>query len=663
MCNNLKFFCLILLSFLCAASSNAQEKRALIVAIGNYNPESKIPPIASLNDVKYIKSALHKNNFKDENIDTLKDEQATMKGIIAALDALIAKSKLNDIVVVHFSCHGQQIRDQKTIELGQDEDDGYDEALLAYDAMAKYKPGKYKGENHLRDDDLGKKLTAIRQNIGANGSLLVMLDACHSGTGTRDEGFAVTRGEPIPFPDPENPLDGVISLGGFDKNLSFLDGLNETAANMITISASSPNQVNKQIKAGEEEVGSLSYSFYKAMSEVPANSSYKLLFDKIRLSIQGNIPDQIPMMEGNGSQIIFSGSYTGSNNSIYASMIPNEPGDKTSKIFSIDRGAMDNMADGIKCKVYKAGEKEIFTYAVLKRVETFRSIAEAEKMLDATTLYEIVPEEENYSVMKPALSIKTEGTEKDLITTKNQVQSYLTKANTATMSDQADFQLDIKIVEGQEILNLRDRNNKLIWNTSFDKRDSLNEAGKESLSKKIKQEARIKFLRTLPDGGSLASFVKAEIKKEGSLSPTTTSTGLELEYGDKYSLQIDNKSNESLYYTVLDIYPDNTVEILYPYKGKEPADYFVQSNATITRRLAVSQGSPKGVETLKIIVTKQPMDLRAVFENKITRAEMQSFQSMMDDVMNERSTNATRAEVTNVKVDDIGIISASFIVK
>ncbi len=658
--NFLQYLFLLNLVFLFSSPILAQEKRALIVAIGNYNPESKIPPIASLNDVKYIKAALHKNNFKDENIDTLKDEQATIKGIIAALDALIAKSKLNDIVVVHFSCHGQQIRDQKTIELGQDEDDGYDEALLAYDAMAKYKPGKYKGENHLRDDDLGKKLNAIRKNIGINGSLLVMLDACHSGTGTRDESFAVSRGEPIPFPDPENPLDGVINLGGFDKKMSFLDGINETASNMVTISASSPNQVNKQIKAGDEEVGSLSYSFYKAMSEVPAGSSYKYLFDKIRLSIQGNIPDQIPMIEGDGNQIIFSGSYAGSNTNIYASMIAKEPGDKTSNIFSIDRGSMDNMAEGIKCKVYRAGEKEVFTTAVIKRVETFRSIAQAEKILDATTLYEIVPEEENYGILIPALSIRTDGTDKSLAVIKNQVQSYLTKSNTVTLSDQADFQLDIKTVEGQEILNLRDRNNKLVWNTSFDKRDTLNEAGKASLSKKIKQEARIKYLRTLPDGGVFAPLVKASIIKDGSAE---AATGLELGYGEKYALQIDNKSNESLYYTVLDIYPDNTVEILYPYKGKEPADYFVQSNASITRRLAVSQGSPKGVETLKIIVTKQPMDLRSVFENRITRAEMQSFQAVMDDVMNERSANSTRGEVANVKAEEIGIISASFIVK
>jgi uncharacterized caspase-like protein len=161
---------LFLCSTLCAT---AQKKLALIVAIGNYMPSSGIPAIASLNDIKYIKAVL-------------KDSLATKAAILKALDALARKAKKGDIVLIHFSCHGQQIRDQKTIEAGKDEDDGYDEALLPYDVKKpQYYPGIYTGENHLRDDDLGPKLLTIRNSLGNNGSLLVLLDACHSGTATR----------------------------------------------------------------------------------------------------------------------------------------------------------------------------------------------------------------------------------------------------------------------------------------------------------------------------------------------------------------------------------------------------------------------------------------------------------------------------------------------
>jgi hypothetical protein len=167
-------------------------------------------------------------------------------------------------------------------------------------------------------------------------------------------------------------------------------------------------------------------------------------------------------------------------------------------------------------------------------------------------------------------------------------------------------------------------------------------------------------LRTLPDGGSLSQLAKVSIVKEAGDEATT---GLELLYGEKYKLKIENNSDEDLYYTVLDIYPDNTIEILYPYKTKSPADYFVKNNSIINRSLAVTQGSPKGVETLKIIITKQPMDLRAVFENRITRDDMHAFQAVMDEAMNDRSANATRGDVTNVKVEEVGVLSTSFIVK
>ena len=165
---------LILTVLLCLSISVfSQKKFALIVAIGNYMPNSNIPPIASLNDVKYIKAVLHNNGFLQKDIDTLEDSKATKAAILKALDALGAKSKKGDIVVIHFSCHGQQIRDQKTVAEGKDEEDGYDEALIPYDVKKpKYFPGFYTGENHLRDDDLGPKLHCHQERAGKKRKLV-----------------------------------------------------------------------------------------------------------------------------------------------------------------------------------------------------------------------------------------------------------------------------------------------------------------------------------------------------------------------------------------------------------------------------------------------------------------------------------------------------------
>ena len=165
----------------------------------------------------------------------------------------------------------------------------------------------------------------------------------------------------------------------------------------------------------------------------------------------------------------------------------------------------------------------------------------------------------------------------------------------------------------------------------------------------------------MPDGGELAQYVTAEIIP---VKEYNKAAGIELQIGDGYALHIRNNSSQNLYYTVLDIYPDDNVELMYPYNGKEPADYIVEKNNVVVRKLGVSKGSPPGVEILKIIVSKEPMDLRSVFEKKITRDNMQSFQTVIDDLFNENQGKAaTRGEISNIKAEEIGIVSISFIIK
>ena len=102
-----------------------------------------------------------------------------------------------DIVVLHYSGHGQQIYDDDG-----DEIDGYDEAIIPYDGKISFKTGKYGGENHLRDDELGRMINQIRKKIGQAGDVIVILDSCHSGTATRD--FSPSRGTDIKFEIPIN---------------------------------------------------------------------------------------------------------------------------------------------------------------------------------------------------------------------------------------------------------------------------------------------------------------------------------------------------------------------------------------------------------------------------------------------------------------------------
>ena len=101
---------------------DAQTKRALIVAIGNYPAASGWAEINSLNDVPLLQNALIKQNFPLEHINIITDSAATKTGIENALDRLIDSSKTGDIVVIYFSSHGEQIEDDN-----HDEVDGLDD--------------------------------------------------------------------------------------------------------------------------------------------------------------------------------------------------------------------------------------------------------------------------------------------------------------------------------------------------------------------------------------------------------------------------------------------------------------------------------------------------------------------------------------------------------
>ena len=175
---------LLALLFTLVSSINvlAQDKYALIIGIGNYKEETGWTQIHGNNDMPIIRQWLLSNQFKENNISILRDSEATHDAIIKEFNCLIDNIDKNDIVYIHFSGHGQQITD-----LNGDENDGYDEAWIPFDAYKEYKENVYMGEKHIVDDNLNELLTKIRTKIGDNGKIVVVSDACHSGSGTRSE--------------------------------------------------------------------------------------------------------------------------------------------------------------------------------------------------------------------------------------------------------------------------------------------------------------------------------------------------------------------------------------------------------------------------------------------------------------------------------------------
>jgi len=286
------FTFLLLLFF---STTVVAEKYALIVAVGNYEDATGWTKINAVNDVPLIEQALLSQAFKSQNIYTLIDGEATRVGILNKIKALQKQLTKGDILVVHFSMHGQQIFDTNG-----DEIDGLDESLVPYDAKVAYSD-TYQGQNHIRDDELGIVVTSLRNTLGADGQLLFMLDSCHSGSATR--GGAKARGGKAPFiPENWNPSE---NTNGTSEEMFQKEKKSPDAAPFVMISGASAAELNYEYQGN----GSLSYAFAKAITTLGSNYTYRQLFSKIMAQMNIISPKQKPTIEGDIDYKLFKGEY------------------------------------------------------------------------------------------------------------------------------------------------------------------------------------------------------------------------------------------------------------------------------------------------------------------------------------------------------------------
>lgn len=176
----------LLLMTLCL-SSLAGTRRALVIGIGEY----KDPAWVRINgdmDVTLVVDILKPNGFRD--IVTLTQNEATKSAIVREFKALAERCSEGDTVYIHFSGHGQRMTD-----IDGDEEDGWDESWIPYDAYRKYCDQDH-GEKHLSDDEVGVLLMNIRKKVGVSGLIAVVVDACHAGDSTRkpEKDTSVRRG-------------------------------------------------------------------------------------------------------------------------------------------------------------------------------------------------------------------------------------------------------------------------------------------------------------------------------------------------------------------------------------------------------------------------------------------------------------------------------------
>ena len=281
-------------------SVTAQTKRALVIGLGDQQDKAW-NKINGDKDVPYVQAILKNAGFK--SITTLVNRKATKVGIVGAFKRMTASCKHGDVVYIHYSGHGQQMTDVRN-----DERDGLDECWIPYDAYRKAS-ATYHGEKHLTDDELNVYLNAIRHKIGEKGKLLVVIDACHSGDGTRGDDNEVVRGvEDTLIVDSLNArglyevFEMVRSLlmGDNGKQKFINDKAKPLPERWITISACKSNQVNFEMK--KPTVGKLTYALWTELKNSNKVSNGEFL-KRIRKFVNRNTSSRPQQPEMTGEDI------------------------------------------------------------------------------------------------------------------------------------------------------------------------------------------------------------------------------------------------------------------------------------------------------------------------------------------------------------------------
>lgn len=538
----------------------ASEKRALLIAIGNYSTSSGWNELSSVNDAELMKGVLIQQGFKSININLLKDEKATHKNILKALDQIIAQSSSGDVVVFHFSGHGQQITD-----LNDDELDGYDEALIPYDAPLK-PSNQYGGENHIIDDALNKYLLLLRKKVGAKGDVVFLLDACHSGTATRSANEkSIFRGTTIPFelPKKSSTKQGQ-DVSSFSEQPIMSNPSVENLSPFVVISASGQSELNMEIKDGNGKgYGPLTLAVGKVLSTNSSNLSYSTFFELTRnemCTLFMGKHQQNPQLEGDINRELFGGKYNAAPN--HCKVIDQI---NSTKVL-INMGELSGLSIGSEIAFYPINS--------------------------------------------------TQKKKQDLIGT-----GIVSKVNLADS--------EVKLI-------LPGMNSKLkgAWGFVTNYKNTTNY--------KSTSEMRADIIRR-------ASSIEPSLNVVLELIPVFPKINTvrnHFKFDDQFQLKVSNKGTQKAFFQIIDIQPDNSVQLLTDLSQLSPNDCVIEAGESkILKFLTLTACAPAGVEMYKLIASEKQLDLSPVktMQPVINRSgNLSDFEQLINDLFgNERGLKSS----------------------
>ncbi len=607
---------IIIFAFLSIAAQAQSTKHALIIAIGDYNTAATgWGKISSLNDVPLMQIALQKQDFKNENIKIVLNTNAT--GIINAINELKNQVKTGDMVVIHYSGHGVQLQDDNG-----DEPDKLDEAIVPLEAI--YSPEELKNNNYIRDDMLGELIFQLRKKLGTQGHLLLSLDSCHSGAGSR--GATVRGGKPALTEanfdtikeenQSQSLLDAPSSSGGAAEGLS----------KFVLFAGASSNEFNFETNANGKQVGSLSYTLSKVLNQLQPNDTYRQVFAKIRVEMALVAPRQNPVMEGDIDYQFFGGNLV--KHTPYIEILKvQDP-----KNIKLNAGKVADINPNDVFVLYPAGTLKIPKDSALYR----GTITESDNFTSVLTLTKTLPTDAKPQQFWAFRIKQSYGESKINVYAENRKRNF-----PKSLLDSLQNWQFMKIVTDSALADYRvefTQNNEALVKINATMLPYLNMLpiaiknanSIKELKKVMVSAGQVRFLKSLklnsqanPEISLSLIRVKLNSSREKVVAlfdaEKDTVTRIFSE-NDSMVLKLTNNSKTKLYFNIVAIQPDEKIVPLIPSlnDNNDVNSYQIAAGSTIVLDYKPITGfsPPCGAEMMKVFATPKPINLYPIIESQ-----------------------------------------------
>ena len=262
---------------------------ALLVGINRY----KSPLVRDLSgcvaDVRRFEAFLNARVKPDELAEpkVLLDEQATRQGIIDSFETYLNQAQAGDVALFYYSGHGSQ--ENAPPAFWAVEPDRKNETLVCHDSRSAADAWD------LADKELAYLLEKI--SAGKDIHTLVILDSCHSGSGTRDPDQAGVRMNPADTR--VRPLESYLihqppAVAQLGENW-----YTPPSGKHLLLTACRPEEVARERVLGEEREMQGVFSFYlrEALKSSGPDLTYRDLFKHVSAMVRLMINSQTPQLE------------------------------------------------------------------------------------------------------------------------------------------------------------------------------------------------------------------------------------------------------------------------------------------------------------------------------------------------------------------------------